>query len=64
MLAAPGRLETVAARSAKLVEQIRKRLAGEPLRDRLVSRFDPDARPLRTGKLRSPSSAPSSSWRS
>lgn len=27
-----------------------KRLAGEPIEDRLVSIFDPDARPLRNGK--------------
>jgi IS5 family transposase len=48
------RLETLAERSEKVVEQIRKRLAGEPIRDRLVSIFDPDARPIRKGKLRAP----------
>lgn len=35
----------------KVVEQIRKRLVGEPITDRLVSLFDPDARPIRKGKL-------------
>lgn len=48
------RLETIAARAEKVVEQIGKRLAGEPIRERLVSLFDPDARPIRKGKLRSP----------
>jgi hypothetical protein len=47
-------LEMLAERSEKLVEQIRKRLAGEPTTDRLVSPFDPDARPIRTGKLGKP----------
>jgi IS5 family transposase len=37
-----------------VVAQIRLRLAGEPIRDRLVSLFDPDARPIRKGKLRVP----------
>jgi IS5 family transposase len=48
------RLETLAERSEKVVEQIRKRLAGEPIKDRLVSLFDPDARPIRKGKLGKP----------
>lgn len=48
------RLETLAERSEKVVEQITKRLAGEPISDRLVSIFDPDARPIRKGKLGSP----------
>ena len=34
-----------------VVEQIRRRLAGEPIEDRLVSIFDPDARPIRKGQL-------------
>jgi transposase, IS5 family len=54
ILAAVERLETLAGRSEKVVEQIRKRLAGEPIPDRLVSIFDPDARPIRKGKLRAP----------
>src|SRR5205814_1659378 len=48
------RLETLAARSEKVVEQISKRLAGERIEDRLVSIFDPDARPIRKGKLGKP----------
>ena len=54
ILASAERLETLAVRGEKVVEQIRKRLAGEPIRDRLVSLFDPDARPIRKGKLRAP----------
>lgn len=54
ILAAAGRLETLTARGQKVVEQIGKRLAGEPIKDRLVSLFDPDARPIRKGKLRAP----------
>lgn len=54
ILAATERLETFAERSDKVVGQIRKRLAGEPIKDRLVSLFDPDARPIRKGKLRAP----------
>jgi IS5 family transposase len=54
ILVAAERLETLAERGEKIVEQIRKRLAGEPITDRLVSLFDPDARPIRKGKLRSP----------
>ena len=41
-------------RSERVVEQVRRRLAGEPIRDRLVSLFDPDARPIRKGKLGKP----------
>jgi transposase, IS5 family len=51
ILANAERLETLVERSEKVVEQIRKRLAGEPIKDRLVSLFDPDARPIRKGKL-------------
>jgi transposase, IS5 family len=51
ILAGAKRLETWAGRSEKVVEQIGKRLAGEPIKDRLVSIFDPDARPIRKGKL-------------
>jgi IS5 family transposase len=54
ILASIERLETLAERSEKVVEQIRKRLAGEPIRDRLVSLFDADARPIRKGKLGRP----------
>lgn len=51
VLRAVERLETFVERSQKVVEQIAKRLAGEPISDRLVSLFDPDARPIRKGKL-------------
>jgi IS5 family transposase len=54
ILASADRLETLVERSEKIVEQIRKRLAGKAIPDRLVSLFDPDARPIRKGKLRSP----------
>jgi IS5 family transposase len=54
ILAGAERLETLAERSEKVVEQIRKRLAGEPIVDRLVSLFDPDARPICKGKLGKP----------
>ena len=47
-------METLAERGEKVVEQIRKRLAGEPISDRLISLFDPDARPIRKGKLGRP----------
>ena len=32
----------------------RQRVAGEPIKDRIVSLFDPDARPIRKGKLGKP----------
>jgi len=54
ILVACERLETLAARSEKVVEQIGKRLAGEPIKDRLVSLFDSDVRPIRKGKLGKP----------
>ena len=38
-------------RCERICEQIRKRLAGEPIKDRLVSLQDPDARPICKGKL-------------
>ncbi len=53
-LAAAERLERSIARAEKVCEQIRKRLAGEPIRDRLVSLADPDARPIRKGKAGKP----------
>jgi IS5 family transposase len=51
ILAAVERLETFIERSEKVTGQIRRRVAGEPISDRLVSLFDPDARPIRKGKL-------------
>jgi transposase, IS5 family len=54
MLAAARRLEALADRAEKVAEQIRQRLAGEKITDRLVSLADPDARPIRKGKLGKP----------
>jgi transposase, IS5 family len=53
-LAAARRLETLADRADKVAGQITKRLAGENITDRLVSLADPDARPIRKGKLGKP----------
>ena len=38
----------------RVVDQVAKRFAGEKITDRLVSLFDPDARPIRRGKLDRP----------
>jgi transposase, IS5 family len=53
-LAAARRLEELADRADKVDRQIRQRLAGEKITDRLVSLADPDARPIRKGKLSQP----------
>jgi IS5 family transposase len=53
-LDAARRLDELADRAGKVARQIRQRLAGENITDRLVSISDPDARPIRKGKLRSP----------
>ena len=53
-LAAATRLEQAAERAEQIVEQIQKRLAAEPIKDRVVSLADPDARPIRKGKLGKP----------
>jgi len=53
-LAAAERLDELAERADKVARQIRQRLAGERISDRLVSIADPDARPIRKGKLRAP----------
>lgn len=50
-LRAAGRLEVLAERAVKVARQIAQRLAGEKITDRLVSLADPDARPIRKGKL-------------
>lgn len=47
-------LEAFVGRSARVVDQVRMRFAGERITDRLVSLFDPDARPIRRGKLAKP----------
>jgi IS5 family transposase len=54
VLAAAERLEGLAGRCEKVAGQIKKRLADEPIKDRLVSIFDPDVRPIRKGKLGKP----------
>ena len=53
-LRAAERLEQLAERAEKVCAQITKRVAGEKITDRLVSISDPDARPIRKGKLRQP----------
>ena len=53
-LAAARRLHELADRAGKVARQIHQRLAGEKITDRLVSISDPDARPIRKGKLRAP----------
>jgi transposase, IS5 family len=53
-LKAAARMEELADRCEKVARQIRQRVAGEPIKDRLVSLADPDARPIRKGKLGKP----------
>jgi IS5 family transposase len=53
-LRAAAGLEAIADRCEKVAAQITKRLAGEQIKDRIVSLFDPDARPIRKGKLGKP----------
>lgn len=53
-LAAARRVERLLARVERVTQQIRQRVAGEPIRDRLVSLADADARPIRKGKLGNP----------
>jgi len=53
-LAAARHLEELAGRAEKVARQIEQRLAGEKITDRLVSLADPDARPIRKGKLGKP----------
>ena len=48
------KLERFIERSERVCEQIQKRMRGEPIADRLISIFDPDARPIRKGKLGKP----------
>ena len=51
---AAARSEELADRCEKVASQIRQRVQGEPITDRLVSLADPDARPIRKGKLGKP----------
>jgi transposase, IS5 family len=53
-LAAARRLDELADRCERVAVQIRKRLAGEKITNRLVSLADPDARPIRKGKAGKP----------
>jgi IS5 family transposase len=53
-LAAAAGLEQLAARCQKVTEQIDRRGRGLKITDRLVSISDPDARPIRKGKLGKP----------
>jgi len=53
-LKAARKLEELADRCEKVTKQIQQRLAGEKITDRLVSLWDPDARPIRKGKLGKP----------
>ena len=53
-LKAAAAMEEMADRCEKVVRQIRQRVAGEPIKDRIVSLHDPDARPIRKGKLGKP----------
>jgi IS5 family transposase len=53
-LEAAARMEALADRCEKVARQIKQRVAGEPITDRLVSLADPDARPIRKGKLGKP----------
>jgi transposase, IS5 family len=53
-LRAAARLEQLADRCTKVAEQIKRRVAGETITDRIVSLSDPDARPIRKGKLGKP----------
>jgi len=52
--AAAEQLQELADRCEKIAGQIRQRVNGEPIKDRLVSLADPDARPIRKGKLGKP----------
>jgi len=51
---AAQQLQELADRCEKVASQIRRRVKREPITDRLVSITDPDARPIRKGKLGKP----------
>ena len=53
-LKAAKALMELADRCEKVSSQIRQRVNGEPITDRLVSLWDPDTRPIRKGKLGKP----------
>jgi IS5 family transposase len=51
---AAARLEQLADRCEKVAEQINQRVKGEKITNRIVSLADPDARPIRKGKIGKP----------
>ncbi len=53
-LRAAAKLQELASRCGKVSEQIDRRVRGQKITDRLVSITDPDARPIRKGKLGKP----------
>ncbi len=53
-LKATRKLEELGDRCEKVASQIRQRVKGEAIKDRLISLWDPDARPIRKGKLGKP----------
>ncbi len=53
-LRAAAELDELADRCEKVARQIRQRVGGEEITDRLISLSDPDARPIRKGKLGKP----------
>jgi transposase, IS5 family len=53
-LRAARALDELADRCAKVAKQITQRVRGEKITDRLISLSDPDARPIRKGKLGKP----------
>jgi IS5 family transposase len=53
-LKAAAKLDELADRCEKVARQIKQRVAGEPISDRIISLSDPDARPIRRGKLGKP----------
>ena len=53
-LRAARQLEELADRCQRVATQIQQRSRGERIPDRLVSLADPDARPIRKGKLGTP----------
>ncbi len=53
-LKAAAKLEEIADRCEKVASQIKQRVKGQPITDRIISLADPDARPIRKGKLGKP----------
>lgn len=53
-LRAARKLDELADRCEKVAKQINQRVRGEKITDRLISLSDPDARPIRKGKLGKP----------